>query len=318
MANTYDQQLIDYFQGKFEDQPYYQSTGFQDLLSRFTSNPQHYLQNRGNVDTWIPVIKGYGDTFSQMFENTVGRAPSPEEYDKFFSSVVTPNWIRPIDPNQLRQETTGLMDQFFRRTAENEALARAEEKAAAAVAPDSQFEQWAQQYRKGISDTETALADYQTRLMEKIRPQLIQSLHTQGLLNTGALNEALAGAGKDLSEESQRFILGARGAAEQDIANRRYQIASAPGSYDLSREFNVAPGITASGQQALQNVWANLMQDRSFEHQKELANMSRTEEPSFLSQYGGLILGGIGAGLGGSLGGAAGSGLANLYKQRQT
>ncbi len=294
--------LVDRFRSGFKDTPYFNSPAFQEYINKFTADPGNALQNEGNTQGWINNIKGYGDTFRQIFNNYVGRDPNEGEFSQFFSSVVMPKYPHSLDTTNLRQETTGLIDQFYRRTAEDEAVNRAKTEANSAVAPGSAYDTWANSYRQSISDTEKSLMDYQSRLFEKLRPQLLTSLQSQGLLNTGALNEAFAGAAKDLGEGTQNFLAGARSAADADIANRRYDIASSPSNYALQREFTAIPNLTASGQTALQNVWQGLLQQREFDQQNKMASMSQGEKPSALSQWGGLILGNMAGGWASNLG----------------
>jgi len=243
--------LKNYFRSQFDAEPWSNTDAFEDLVQNFENDPQKYLISEGNIDTWTPVIKGYGDTFTQMFRNYAGRDPNEDEYNTFFSTVVTPNWIKPIESTELRQQTQSIMDQFFGRTVEEEARINADAEAQAALAPGSAFDEWQQSQLGAVSDVESSLLDYQTKLFEKIRPNLMTSLQSQGLLNTGGLNTALAGVQGDLANESSRYVAGARSAAQADIANRRYQIAASPSNYALQTEFGRAPNLTASGQAAL-------------------------------------------------------------------
>lgn len=302
--------LADQFRSGFSNLPYGGTQNFQNLVSNFTSDPSKFLVNEGNVKEWQSTIKSYGDTFANMFKNYVGRDPNAEEYNQFFGSVVLPNWKSAIDPNNLRQTTTGLIDQFYQRTAADEAQKRAETQANKAVETGSAFDAWQQAQKQNLSDTEKSLQDYQSRLFEKIRPQLLTSLQSQGLLNSGALNQAFTGVAGDLASEGQNFIANARNAVNSDIANRKYEIAASPSNYALQREFSAVPNLTAAGQSALQNVWQNYMQDRAFQNQSSMLDkqyaLNSAYQPSLLSQYGGLILGGAAGAFGKRLGGGWG------------
>lgn len=276
--------------------PYGKSSSVQDILNSYKGAGKP-LANAAKD------IKSYGTTFQQMFASMVGRDPTEEEFNQFFSNVVkndTP-WSKSLDQTQLRQETSGLLSQFYTRTAQEEAQKRAEATSTAAVAPGSAFDVWSNSYRNSINDVSTALQDYQSRLFEKLRPQLLTSLKAQGLLDTGALNTAFAGAAKDLGESSSNYLAQAKTGIEQDIAQQKYGLMSAPTQFKLSNAFNTVPQLTQFGQTALQNVYGNLTNQNMFNQQaalqRDLANQQYANQPSLLSQYGGMILGGAAGGL---------------------
>lgn len=300
--------LIDYFRKGFSDVPYQDTAAFQQLLNNFSSDPEKFLVNEQNASNWQNLIKGYGDQFALQFKNAIGRDPTPAEYNTFFQQVVLPLDITSHTPESLdvQQRATNLLNTAFSRTAQDEAQKKLEEQSNAAVAPGSAFDVWQQSYRNSLNDVEKSLTDYQTRLFEKIRPQLITSLGAQGLLNTGALNEAFAGAAGDLASANSDYLASAKGAINQDIANQRYSLESAPTSYRIANTVNTPTNLTSSGQQALQNVWQNILTQNYLElqnaYQNQLLDKQYAQNPSVLSQYGGLILGGIAGGLGSAYG----------------
>lgn len=362
-GGTGEQNLAEDFSARFKDDPFYDSEGFKSILSRFNADPERHIQTRETGGTWADAIKGYGNTFSQIFKNYVGRDPNKDEYSQFFSSVILPQWNQLFNPDVLRQTTSGLVQQYYSRTAGEEALRRAEdqtklaeEKQAGQITNyeaqarplidafrrqgDEAIGRYEKSYGEALTGVEKSLEDYQKRLFEKLRPQLLTSLQSQGLLNSGALNQAFAGAAGDLGAEGARYMQGLRSSAAQEVSNQRLanemeslslprQITSARALGDLSTELeqrqlpfrlrqqttlNEIPGLTQSGQSALSNVWSHVMQQQAFDNQKRLLEMQRPERSSPLSQYGGLILGGLAGGFGQSLGGGMAGRLPGAFR----
>lgn len=296
---------IDQFQGL----PYYDDPAFRNIIQIIENRSQQYKNYEENRLPTYQQMTGYADEFRSQFKNVIGRDPSKEEFGEFFKHLTNDQpWTQIINPNQLSQEVTGLLQNRFSSLAADEAEKRARSKAEAAVAPGSAFDVWQNAYRNSLSETEKSLSDYQTRLFEKLRPNLLTSLQAQGLLNTGALNEAFAGAAKDLSDESSRYIAQAKGGIEADIANRRYDIMASPGNFGLQTTYSGIPNLYSGGQAALDRAYQGYLTNMNFENQMELMRASRPDRVSPLSQYGGLILGGIASGFGQGLGRRAGGG----------
>lgn len=291
----------------FKDQPYFNDPDFQNIIRQYQNRAAEF--NANNEQPTYQQVTGYVDTFKNQFRNYVGRDPKPEEYNQFFKFLGQQGpWAQEVTAfsGKIGPETTGLIKDYYTREAQNEAQKQLETQTQAAIAPNSAFDVWQNSYRNTLSDVEKSLSDYQTKLFEKLRPNLITSLQAQGLLNSGALNEAFAGAGKDLASEAANQIANARGAVEQDIANQRYQLASAPTSYQLSNTANNPANLINSGQQALQNVWQGVLQQNEFNNQRRLLEMAPKQTSNPLAQYGGLILGGIAGGLPGAFASYAG------------
>lgn len=287
----------------FKGQSYFDDPSFQNIVKQYENRARQF--NANNAQPTYDQVSGYAETFRQQFKNYVGRDPNSEEFGVFFKDLNTAGpWAKEGGQfaGQQGERTKGLIKDYFTSTAQQEAERKAQDQTNQALAPNSAFDTWQNQYRNTVSETEKALTDYQARLFEKLRPQLLTSLHSQGLLNTGALNEAFAGAAKDLTEQNSNFIAAARGGAEQDIANKRYQIASSPGDFALQNTFNQVPNLMQAGQTGLQNVFNAYLQDQSFQNQMRMLEKQQSEKPSLLSQYGGMMLGGIAGGYGQGLG----------------
>ena len=293
----------------FKGQSYYNDPEFQNIVQQYQNRAGQFGVVPQNAQPTYQQLTGYIDTFKNQFQNYVGRDPKPEEYNQFFKFLGQQGpWAQEVTAfsGKIGPETTGLIKDYYTREAQNEAQKQLETQTQAAIAPNSAFDVWQNSYRNTLSDVEKSLSDYQTKLFEKLRPNLITSLQAQGLLNSGALNEAFAGAGKDLASEAANQIANARGAVEQDIANQRYQLASAPTSYQLSNTANNPANLINSGQQALQNVWQGVLQQNEFNNQRRLLEMAPKQTSNPLAQYGGLILGGIAGGLPGAFASYAG------------
>lgn len=287
----------------FKDQSYAGDEDFQRIIAGYEDMAKRFNVSKENRDPTFQQVSGYADTFRQQFKNYVGRDPNSQEFNQFFKSLATDSpWAQEAGGFAVKQReaTKGLIKDYFTSTAADEAERRAREQTTTALAPGSAFDQWANSYRGSLSETEKSLQDYQSRLFEKLRPQLLTSLKSQGLLDSGALNTAFAGAAKDLGQASTDFLTSAKMGVEQDIGNRKYAIQSAPGDFALQNTFNTVPNLQGAGQAALNNVFSSYMQDQQFKHQMQMMERQMGDKPSPLSQYGGLIVGGIAGGLPGA------------------
>lgn len=253
-------------------------------------------------------IQSYTNTFKQMFTDKVGREPTAQEYDNFLQSVVVPDqpWSKSLEQPQLQEQTRGLLSDFYTGEAQKTAAQKLQDEATSALAPGSAFDIWQKAYMGAANDVEKNLLDYQSKLFEKIRPQLLTSLQAQGLLDTGGLNKAIVGAQTDLANSAGQYAAGVRQAAATDVANQRYQVASAPSLYKTQAAFGAVPNLTAAGQSALQNVYNNMVNTNYLNatqaFQREMYDKQLGSQPSLLSQYGGMILGGMAGGAGQALG----------------
>lgn len=299
---------VDQLLSSFSDMPYASSPELKNILTKYTQSNNAGYAKQHLPDQWATDVKStitsYANTFDQMFKDKVGRAPTSDEFNTFFNQVVTPEapWATPADMTRGKEQTKTALADFFTTAAQENAQKKAQEASTAAVAPGSAFDQWANSYRSSISGVEQSLQDFQSRLMEKIRPQLLTSLQSQGLLNTGALNEAFAGTAGDLTSAAQNYVAQARGGAEQDIANQKYNLLSLPYQQQQQYTMGQIPSLAATGQNALQNVWNQNAMNQQFAQQNSMFDRQMSNQPSLLQQYGGMILGGIAGGAGQGIG----------------
>lgn len=285
----------------FAGTPYAGSDQLQSILQSYKA------AGKGPADA-ANDIKSYANTFQQMFNSSVGRDPTASEYNQFLSNVVQNDqpWSKPLDQTQLRQETSGLLSQYYQGEAQKVAQQKLQDTANAAVAPGSAFDQWQKSYMQSANDLESNLLDYQSRLMEKIRPQLITSLQKQGLLDSGALNQAFAGATSDMTTTAGQLSAAAKAQAAQDIANQRMNVMSQPTNYQTQQAFGAVPSLMGTGQNALNQVYQNYanlnLAGVQNQYANDMYNKQMSSQPSLLQQYGGMMLGGIAGGAGQGLG----------------
>jgi hypothetical protein len=296
------------FVSGFSSLPYANSPAFQALLQGFGSDPNRTLPNPNAIGQWQSIIKGYGDTFASQFQNLAGRAPTADEYNTFFSQVINPMqpWNKTPDQAAINTDTQGLLANTFSGTIADAQTQKGQQQANAATAENPQgtaspFDVWQTSLTNSTNSLDSQLQDYQARLFEKIRPQLLTSLQSQGLLDTGALNTAFAGAASDLTNAEQGYVANAKQQNAQTIANQKYAIQSSPSNTALQNTFSTIPNLTSSGQTALNNAFSNYMQTNAsnlaYNNQLNFMNAYQANQPSLLSQYGGQILGGTAAGL---------------------
>lgn len=289
----------------FKGHAYFDNPDFQNIVKQYQDIAGRNNALGANERPTYDQLSGYADNFAQQFKNYVGRDPNSQEYGQFFKTIAQDApWARNAqDYSQtVKPEITGLLKDYFTRTAQDEAQKTSQTQAVDAIAPGSAFDTWQNSYRNSLTDVESSLQDYQSRLFEKLRPQLLTSLKAQGLLDTGALNTAFAGAAKDLTDANTNYMTGARSAVDQDIANRKYELQSAPSNFAMSNTFNTVPNLTQAGTGALNQAFQAYMQDANFRNQRSLLDQQRQSQPSPLSQYAGLIVGGLGAGFGQGVG----------------
>ncbi len=299
---------LDQLTNEFAGTDYGQSDSLKNILNNYRQSRLSYAKDTSSVPQWTSDVKStinqYANTFKNMFTDKVGRPPTSDEYNTFFDEVVVPDqpWAVAANLGNVGEKTKTTLSDYFTTAAQEQAQKKAQEASAAAVAPGSAFDQWATGYRNSISGVEQSLQDFQSRLMERIRPQLLTSLQSQGLLNTGALNEAFAGTAGDLTSAAQNYVAQARGGAEQDIANQKFNLLSLPYQQQQQYTMGQLPSLAANGQNALQNVWNQNAMNQQFNQQNQLLDRQMGNQPSLLQQYGGMILGGTAGGAGQGLG----------------
>ena len=248
--------------------------------------------------------------FKNLYRNLIGAEAGEEELNQFYSSVLSSPENLQVGAHEartqgeLRDISTQFINDTFQRQAEQQAQLELQNQQGEA---NRLADLYRTQGRQSISDTASRLQDYQTRLFEKLRPQLITSRQTQGLLNTGGLNEAMAGAAGDLAAAGQEELRGHELANEQAANQIAFGGASAPYEFQRQQSMNRLGNLNQMGQTAQQQAYNTAMQQMAFNNQVRLAEFnSRGSSPSLLKQMGGQILGNIAStfvpGVGGMVG----------------
>lgn len=237
------------------------------------------------------------DQFNSLFKNFVGRAPGQAEMDQFINGILSdPQWLQ-VGAHEsramadLRDPTTQFISDTFQRTAEDQARQELEGQQGEAMRLSELFRT---QGRTSISELEKSLLDFQSRLMERLRPQMITSLQTQGLLNTGALPESLAGAAQDLSDEATMELMNKRFQNEQAANEIAFSGAAAPLEFSRANAMGRTANLAGAGTSALERAYQQRMNELAMNNQLRLADLQgRNRNPSLLKQMGGYMLGNL-------------------------
>jgi hypothetical protein len=261
---------------------------YNDILSKYRSKDQQYnnttLKEHANQE-----LETAGSTFATNFRNMVGRDPNAAEASQFFEQMVRPNVHLLEDGKnlELNDAVTSFVSQNYQKQANdyvNQQL-QAQQSEASRLGELSRT-----QGRQAINSTEQSLMDYQNRLFEKLRPQLLTSLQSQGLLNTGGLNEAFAGAAGDLAASSQQYLADANLQNEQAANAIAFSGASAPYQYQQNNLLNQVPQMQQSGQNALNRSFQTYTDNLNFGRQQDLmrlqSKLASDAQPGLLGRLG--------------------------------
>lgn len=241
-------------------------------------------------------LRGAMGTFSNMFRQLVGRDPDESEQNQLFDYIGRD--VRGFGSSFGQGTTNDLLRDFvntnFQRQAEDQVNRELQGQQAEATRLADLFRS---QGNAAIDSTQNSLLDYQQRLFEKLRPQLITSLQTQGLLNTGGLNEAIAGAQGDLAAAGSEELRAMRLANEQQANAIAFGGASAPYEFQRAQALNRVPYLQSLGQGAIDRTFQNSMQQNAYQNQlnllREQAAIQSQNQPSFLKQVGGQLVGNL-------------------------
>lgn len=261
------------------------------------------LTDRASADD----LQNYGDKFSQLFENYVGRKPTDNEVTQFYQQVVAPQGSFPggnyPGSQELRDRTTNFISDTYQNAAQDVAQQKLEAQQGKANDLANLFRT---QGQSSINDVQKSLQDYQASLFERLRPNLITSLQAQGLLNTGALNTAVAGAQKDLADSGSQYIADLTYQNNQGANQIAFSGASAPYQFQQNQILNSVPNMQNAGAGALQNSYNSRMNDLNFLNQIALQNNAARNQssmqPSFLRTLGQGFAGSLGSSAGNSFG----------------
>jgi len=261
-----------------------------DLLNQFNSMyPGMDAGGAGRLDT---VVGQNVESFKSQFENLVGRAPTQDEISKFTSNYIAPNLSHLTDANSLqRQNPDSYVQQFvgnnFHKAAQDYATQQLQDQQTQA---NSLADLFRTQGNSAIDATQQSLLDYQSKLFDRLRPNLLTSLKSQGLLDTGGLNEAVAGVQGDLANNASNYIAGLKFNNEQGANQIAFGGASAPYLYKQSQITGQPDYLSGSSNGATNFNNSTFMSNLDYGHQLGLiqaqANAQAGLQPSFLRTFG--------------------------------
>lgn len=269
--------------------PYGQTQGFIDAMGKNL----HLQSGSGEFN---PVkaeqeLSGYANTFNNLFRQLVGRDANTDEVGQFYQQVVAPQGSFPgggyAGQQELRDRTATFVSDNFQRAAEEQAKQELAGQQGEATRLADLFRT---QGNQAISSTEQSLLNFREKLFNKLRPNLITSLQAQGLLNSGGLNQAFAGAASDLSDASEGALMDARLQNEQQANAIQFAGQSAPLEFARGQSMGRLNNINQFGQNAMQQAFAQRSNELNFMNQMALQNnmarIQREAQPSFLRTFG--------------------------------
>lgn len=248
-------------------QPISKYNGTQGFYDAYNAISKGRAANEGDIQN----LERYGDQFTTMFRNLVGRDPQSGEVGQFFSGVVAGGGNF-SDPQILRDRTASFIGDTYQQAAQEVAQEKLKGQEAEAMRLSDLFRQ---QGNQAINTAEQSLLDYQSRLFERLRPNLITSLQSQGLLNTGGLNTAVAGAQGDLANSVSQSLLDQRLANDQQANAIAFGGASAPYEFQRSQIMNQPSYLQSQGQNALNNSFQTFLTNLNFQNQLALQRDAR-------------------------------------------
>ena len=252
------------------------------------------LQKRSNAynpEVAARDLQSYGDQFKSQFSQLVGRAPLDGEISNFYKTVVAPQGSFPGGGYAGPQELSDRTQDFIGKNYQREAEAQAESELVAQQGEANKLaDLFRTQGKAAIGGYENSLMDFAQKLFERVRPNLMTSLQAQGLLNTGGLNQALAGEQGDIARDAGQQVADLTLQNENAANAISYGGAAAPYEFAKGNILNRIPNLMASGQGALQRGFANRQQEMSYLNQLSLQNNSQRfqsgMQPSFLRTLG--------------------------------
>lgn len=246
-------------------------------------------------------------TFNSLFKQLVGRDANEGEQAQFFDTVQTN--AKQFGDTFAQGTTNDYLKDFVSSRYQRQAEDQINQEL---VGQQDEANKLADLFRQQGSQTATSLEgqlqDFVKRTYEKVRPNLITSLQSQGLLNSGALDTAFAGKFSDLASEAQNQVSDYRRGVEEQANAIAFGGAAAPYNFKQATTLNRLPYLQNQGESSITRLFQNQMQQNAFANQMAMLNrqatLQREAQPSFLRT--------MGQGFAGSFGSTAGSGAANM------
>lgn len=286
-------------------------------IPTYTEGAASQLQYQGKgADQIGTELNNRLNMYSGLFESLVGRKPGDSEFRQMFDAILPKEMYASGNADQqtqLRNVASQYISDSFQRQAKDYAYDQLVQQEAEANRLGELFRT---QGNQAINDTESSLVDYQNRLFERLRPNLITSLQTQGLLNTGGLNQAIAGAQGDLAMAGSEELRNLRLQNEQQANAIKFAGASAPYQFKTNNIMNQLPYMQGQGQNALNQNFQTMLTNLNFQNQLALQRDARGGGKSgFFNQLAGSLPGAINMGLGQALGAFGTGQSANNFAQ---
>lgn len=243
------------------------------------------------------TLTQYGDQFASLFKNYVGRDPDGTEVDQFFKTVVAPKGEY-ADQQALRDRTASFVGDTFQVAAEDKVKEELKAQESQAGELSNIFRA---QGQETVNKYQSSLMDFTQKLVERVRPNLLTSLQAQGLLNTGGLNQAVAGQQADFSNQAAQQVADLEMQNNQQADAIKFGGQSAAYEFAKGQSMNRLPNLLMAGQQGLQNAYQTQSQNNLFSHQSAMLQAqlaAQNRRPSFGQTFGQSLATSLGSNLG--------------------
>lgn len=269
--------------------------------------------DNNNWQTYENKFASATDDFAGQFKQLVGRDPTQSEVSSYLGQVVGGSGLDAFGNNrglELSQLTSNFIGSRYADEADKVATQKLTDQQGEATRLSDLFRS---QGNQTINDTEFSLLDYQNKLFERLRPNLITSLQSQGLLNTGGLNQAIAGAQGDLATAGSDQLRQERLANDQAANQISFAGASAPYQYQQNQIMNTPTNLQNASQTGLSNAYNTFTNQLNFQNQSALINQQYALAAQLKAKNSGGFFSSLGNSLAPSLGTSIGSSLGQWF-----
>jgi hypothetical protein len=247
------------------------------------------------------ALQGYGDQFASQFRQLVGRDPNNGEVKAFYTQVVKPQGH--FQGGSALQDLSDRTQSFISRNYQKEAEEQVNNEL---LQQQTQANSLADLFRTQSAGVESSyqnsLLDFTNKLIERVRPNLMISLQQQGLLNSGGMNQAIAGQQADLARDAGQQVADLKLQNDQQANAIAFGGAAAPYEFQQAQAMNRLPYLQGQGQGALERMFQSRMLDQQFQNQMALQKDARGgSKGSFWDTFGQSTAGSLGTNLGSAL-----------------
>jgi hypothetical protein len=251
------------------------------------------------------------DQFKSSFSNLVGRDPTQDEINQFLSqsagSLITSSnggtGRSENDQQSILNQINQFVGQNFHKAAQDYATQQLQDQ-------QGQWQGLADTARSqgndAINNVQSSLLDYQSKLFDRLRPNLLTSLKAQGLLDTGGLNEAEAGVQGDLANNASQYIAGLKYQNETNANNISLGGKAAPIQFAQSNATGQPDYLTGVSNGAMGFNNGTYMDNLNYQHQLGLIGAQTSAQaslqPSFMRTLGQSFASNFGSTVGSNVG----------------